>query len=416
MYTLRTAFAALALLVLSFDLYSQVTIGSNNPPDASAVLDVQSSTGGILYPRLTTAQRNAIVNPAIGLSIYNTTTACVQVYFPMSGWQDVRCDCQSFPSSAFTFPNSITTNVPANLVASTSGMTYSWTFQSGSPATGTNQTEAVTWSSAGTYAVTLTVTDQLGCSSTTTQNVTVVNCPPPYQNSTTFSFTGSVQTWTVPACATSIIIDARGAQGGTSTSGNGGLGGRAQCTLAVTPGAVLNIYVGGTTTTTTGGYNGGGNSGNYSSLVKGGGGASDIRIGGTTLNDRVIVASGGGGVGFNCGGNGGHDGGFGGGLTGGTGYQCGSQSSWVGYGGTQSAGGAVSNDQGQGCTTTGQLGTGGNGACTYGGGGGGGYYGGGGGSYGGGGGGSSFVTVNGTTGVVHTQAFQTGAGQITINY
>src|SRR5579863_1276371 len=42
------------------------------PPDSSAGLDVNFITKGALLPRMTTAQRNAISNPAIGLTIFNT--------------------------------------------------------------------------------------------------------------------------------------------------------------------------------------------------------------------------------------------------------------------------------------------------------------------------------------------------------
>jgi len=61
----------------------------------------------------------------------------------------------------------------------------------------------------------------------------------------------------------SVTIQAWGAQGNTSGSSVvGGLGGYATGTLAVTPGQVLNLYVGGgAIASTTGGYNGGGNAG-----------------------------------------------------------------------------------------------------------------------------------------------------------
>jgi hypothetical protein len=50
-------------------------IGINNiAPDASAQLDVSSTTKGFLPPRMTTTQRNAISSPVEGLHIYNTTT------------------------------------------------------------------------------------------------------------------------------------------------------------------------------------------------------------------------------------------------------------------------------------------------------------------------------------------------------
>lgn len=48
-------------------------------PDASAILDVTSTTGGILFPRMTTTQRDAISGPDDGLVIYNSTTSKLQV-------------------------------------------------------------------------------------------------------------------------------------------------------------------------------------------------------------------------------------------------------------------------------------------------------------------------------------------------
>jgi hypothetical protein len=239
---------------------------------------------------------------------------------------------------------------------------------------------------------------------------------------TTFSYTGSVQTYTVPICVTSITVDVKGAKGSDMTyngqTSNGGKGGRVTCSFPVTPGDVLSIYVGGqggSPNQNSPGYNGGGTGGN-NTYCAGGAGASDIRLNGTALANRIIVGAGGAGAGTNCWGNGDH-GGDGGGLTGAPGCQCnscvGGSPNYPGAGGTQVAGGAAGNDQGQGCTQAGTLGQGGNGACTYGGGGGGGYYGGGGGGYGGGGGGSSY-TAPGATNVIHTAGFQTGNGEVII--
>ncbi len=73
-----------------------VTIGSNNPPDPSAVLDMQSSQSGVLIPRLSNQQRNGIANPAVGLQIYNTDTECFEAYFP-TGWKATSCDCNQAP-------------------------------------------------------------------------------------------------------------------------------------------------------------------------------------------------------------------------------------------------------------------------------------------------------------------------------
>jgi hypothetical protein len=56
-----------------------VGIGTTSP-DASALLDVSSTKKGFLPPRMDSTQRNAIVSPASGLTIYNTTINAFQVY------------------------------------------------------------------------------------------------------------------------------------------------------------------------------------------------------------------------------------------------------------------------------------------------------------------------------------------------
>jgi len=246
------------------------------------------------------------------------------------------------------------------------------------------------------------------------------------QQTATFNYIGSPQTWTVPPCVYSIQVDVRGAKGGGA---NGGNGARVLATLAVTPGQILNIYVGGTGTcgNSSGGWNGGGNGCNASGSGNescGGGGASDIRISPFNLSNRLIIAAGGGGMG---GGTQNANGGSGGCTNGMAG------TSPFGQGG----GGGSSINGGNGgppwipsgtAGSAGFLGFGGNGGIdncfnnSPGGGGGGGYYGGGGGGsdcyssapYGGGsgGGGSSFYPAGGTC----TQGFQPGNGQVIINY
>ncbi len=69
----------LAFLVISFSAAAQVGIGIPiaNP---SAQLDVSSTTKGFLPPRLDSNQRNAIVAPVAGLTIYNTQSKTLECY------------------------------------------------------------------------------------------------------------------------------------------------------------------------------------------------------------------------------------------------------------------------------------------------------------------------------------------------
>ncbi len=59
-------------LILNVSLmHSQVGIGTTNPA-ATSILDISSTTQGLLAPRMTTAQRMAIISPANGLFVYDT--------------------------------------------------------------------------------------------------------------------------------------------------------------------------------------------------------------------------------------------------------------------------------------------------------------------------------------------------------
>src|SRR2546430_1969480 len=76
---------------------------SGSAADPSAVLDATSSNQGLLIPRLTTGQRDAITSPANGLMIWNTSTNCLDVYI-VSSWQNISCGCSGAPA----VPGSIT--------------------------------------------------------------------------------------------------------------------------------------------------------------------------------------------------------------------------------------------------------------------------------------------------------------------
>jgi hypothetical protein len=72
MKTIVTCFFMQLFLLTSSGLYAQVGIGTT-VPDTSSILDVSSNSKGFLMPRLTTAERDAIILPAAGLMIYNST-------------------------------------------------------------------------------------------------------------------------------------------------------------------------------------------------------------------------------------------------------------------------------------------------------------------------------------------------------
>lgn len=67
-----------AVVRMEISTDGRVAIGSSTPT-ASAALDIQGTTGGLLLPRLTTAQRDALT-ASNGLVIYNTTTGNFEGY------------------------------------------------------------------------------------------------------------------------------------------------------------------------------------------------------------------------------------------------------------------------------------------------------------------------------------------------
>jgi hypothetical protein len=270
------------------------------------------------------------------------------------------------------------------------------------------------------------------------------------------SFSGQIytsqgsDTFTVPSGVTSITTKmwgGGGGGGGGGTSSGGGVGGGAgyvTATLTVTPGEVLNVYVGGggggggTISSAGGGGGGGGFSSLYRSstplvIASGGGGGGG---GGTSTGNTGAAGGAGGGTSGIAGSNGSvaHGGGGGTQTTGGSGGTGGNNSGSTGSSLTGGDGADGRSGQGSdGGGAAGGLASGGNGGIVVtssraaGGGGGGGYFGGGGGSgssrnnAGGGGGGGSSYTDSGATSVTNTagsgstpgnsgDAFRNGAG------
>jgi hypothetical protein len=200
---------------------------------------------------------------------------------------------------------------------------------------------------------------------------------PSFVSAHVFSFTGTIQNITVPSTARFISVDITGAAGGSGGSqGTPGYGARVQATIPVTGGSVLHIYVGGQGGLPAGGWNGGGAG---FGIGSGGGGATDIRVGGYSLTNRIVVAGGGGGrySSGDCGPQKGGDGG----RVGTSGSVSGCHDSGIagGGGGTATAGGTAGQPWNGAVPTAGSLGLGGTAAIAFGspaGGGGGGYYGG----------------------------------------
>ncbi len=78
----------ITLMLFTALSYAQVGINTNTP-NASSALDIESTTGGILIPRLTEIQRDAIVSPASGLMIYQTDEVSGFYFYNGTGWTKI---------------------------------------------------------------------------------------------------------------------------------------------------------------------------------------------------------------------------------------------------------------------------------------------------------------------------------------
>ncbi|MEO6721440.1 MAG: hypothetical protein ABIN67_13815 [Ferruginibacter sp.] len=60
-------------------IWGSLMLGTTTPI-STALLNLNSTTKGVLFPRMTTTQRDAIASPATGLQIYNTTTNAINYW------------------------------------------------------------------------------------------------------------------------------------------------------------------------------------------------------------------------------------------------------------------------------------------------------------------------------------------------
>ena len=305
----------------------------------------------------------------------------------------------------------------------------------------------VTLTAAPTAGGTFTGWSGADCSGTGTCTVTMttarmVTATFACSGSKVFEYTGTIETFALPACIASIHIDARGAQGGGggALGGVGGLGARVQGTFAIAGGSTLKVLVGGQGLAGTdngqqaGGSGGGGTfvvtDENQPLAIAGGGGGA--------MGRQTLVVNGGPGQAGTAGAAGQTNGGAGGTNGGGgatwpwAGWHSGTGGGGFSGDGVNDSNGNVTygtiNTRGKSFINGGAGGTGGSlgrnggfgggGAAGFTGGGGGGYSGGGSGTHdspanpNGGGGGS----YNAGTNPVNTAGVNSGNGTVTITW
>ena len=84
------SFAAILVILILFQssLAQNIGIGTN-APSSNAILDIRSTSKGVLLPRLTTSQRNAIANPELGLMVFDTDKGTLYLYDGLK-WQRIN--------------------------------------------------------------------------------------------------------------------------------------------------------------------------------------------------------------------------------------------------------------------------------------------------------------------------------------
>ena len=87
----KTVLLTLLIALMAISGYAQVAINTTgDDPDPSAILDLQSTTKGLLIPRLTNVEMKAIGATQSGLVVFNTDTQSFWYYnSTLTAWQEI---------------------------------------------------------------------------------------------------------------------------------------------------------------------------------------------------------------------------------------------------------------------------------------------------------------------------------------
>ena len=207
-----------SLQLLTSNVFSQ-NVGINETgslPDNSALLDLSSTERGLLVPRMTTTERDAITTPANSLLIFNTTTQCYEGYnAPSSTWVAFGCIGCTVPTgvSATAAPNPICEGSDLTLTGGATGATsWSWTGPNGYTSSSQSPTiTGITTAGAGVYTLTASNT----CGSASAVNTASVTVTP----NNTITLTSAAETNNQITCIntaiTNITYSTTGATGAT---------------------------------------------------------------------------------------------------------------------------------------------------------------------------------------------------------
>jgi hypothetical protein len=102
------------IFIFGSSLQAQVSINTDgSTPNASSMLEIKSTTSGMLVPRMTQAQRIAIASPATSLLVFQTDGTSGFYYYTGAAWQYLNTQW-TFSGSNIAFPvGSVGINIAA---------------------------------------------------------------------------------------------------------------------------------------------------------------------------------------------------------------------------------------------------------------------------------------------------------------
>jgi len=219
--TIKTLLLFLAIQT-GLDTGAQVAINTDgSDPLSSAILDVKSTVKGMLLPRMTTSQRNAIPSPAVGLFIYNTDDKVLQAY-TTSGWHPFEKESCA-PAQPGTISGALIvcdnqTGVTYSITAILGAAGYHWTVPPGAAIVSGQGTTGIT-ANMGTQSGDISVRAESNCGNSANKDLAVsVGIPAqpstmtgddtPCENQGGYAYSiasifgATNYNWTVPAGAT----------------------------------------------------------------------------------------------------------------------------------------------------------------------------------------------------------------------
>jgi hypothetical protein len=248
------------IFILACSLYSPLLIaqgvkigGNASEPHPSAGLEVDFGNRGFLPPRMTTAERDNIANPALGLTIFNTDTDCLEFY-NSAGWYN---PCPRL-AAAEAYAPSLLYGMNATLTAAVTDMGSCFVTERGvcwgtSPDPTLDDNVTAAGSNAGSYTALLSPLER---NTAYHARAYAINCNGvSYSDNIQFTTTaGEVvqftsvgsHSWNVPeGVAAAEVLVVGGGGGGGRYGGGGGAGGFIYSPLLSLPSESYSVTVGG---------------------------------------------------------------------------------------------------------------------------------------------------------------------------